>query len=89
MWKLYHFGFDFDSKRAFCSKLVYEAYLEALGVEVGTLETFQELFNKNPTAPANFWRIWFLGSIPWHQRTVTTTSQLQSHSWNTIASAGV
>ena len=89
MGKIYHLGFDFDSNRAFCSKLVYESFRDALGLEVGRLETFQELFRRNPAAPMGFWRLWFLGFIPWQRRTVTTTSQLRSPHWQTILAAGI
>lgn len=89
MGKIYHLGFDFDSNRAFCSKLVYESFRDALGLEVGRLETFQELFRRNPSAPMGFWRWWFFGFIPWHRRTVTTTSQLQCPHWQTILAAGL
>ena len=75
---LYHLGFRYDSPRLFCSKLVHDSYLEATGREVGHMETFRELLAANPVAPLWFWRIWFLGRIPWERRTVTTTSELQS-----------
>jgi Permuted papain-like amidase enzyme, YaeF/YiiX, C92 family len=89
MGKIYHLGFDFDSNRAFCSKLVYESFRDALGLEVGRLETFHELFQRNPSAPTGFWQLWFFGFIPWQRRTVTTTSQLQSPHLLTILAAGI
>lgn len=76
--KIYHHGFNFDSRGEFCSKFVYGCYREALGVEVGQLETFEELFARNPAAPQWFWRLCFFGLIPWQRRTVTPNSQLQS-----------
>ncbi len=89
MGRVYHFGFDFDSRLEFCSKLVYCAYREALGVEVGRLETFDELLKSNPTAPLGFWRAWFLGNIPWQRRTITPTSQLLSPKCHTVLAANV
>jgi hypothetical protein len=89
MGKIYHLGFDFDSNRAFCSKLVFESFRDALGREIGQLETFQDLLRRNPAAPIGFWRLWFFGFIPWHRRTVTTTSQLQSPHLQTILTAGI
>lgn len=86
--RIYHLGFDFDANREFCSKFVYGAYLEALGVEVGRLETFRELLAGNPHAPLGFWRAWFLGFIPWRRRTVTPTSQLRSERLEEVALAG-
>ena len=78
MGKLYHLGFKYDSPRLFCSKLVYDSYLESTGTGVGRLETFRALLTANPAAPLWFWRIWFFGRIPWERRCVTTTSQIQS-----------
>ncbi|MBS0659562.1 MAG: hypothetical protein JSR82_15070 [Verrucomicrobia bacterium] len=85
MRRVYHLGFDFDANREFCSKLVYGAYLDALGVEIGRLETFRELLSSNPAAPLRFWRAWFFGFIPWRRRTVTPTSQLRSELLEAVA----
>jgi len=84
MGRVYHLGFDFDSPREFCSKFVYGVYRAALGMEVGRLETFQELLSSNPQAPIRFWRWWFFGRIPWHRRTVTPTSLLRSSRLQTV-----
>lgn len=78
MGRIYHLGFDFDANREFCSKFVYGAFLDALGIEVGKVETFRDLLSRNPEAPLRFWRAWFFGLIPWRRRTVTPTSQLRS-----------
>ncbi|EAP4303529.1 YebB family permuted papain-like enzyme [Salmonella enterica] len=72
--KLYHTGFNYDSSRQFCSKFVFDIYREALGVQVGSVETFGHLLKNNPGAGLLFWRFWFLGSIPWERRTVTPAS---------------
>ena len=84
MGGIYHLGFDFDAPRQFCSKLVYETYRAALGIEVGRLETFREMLASNPAAPVGFWRLWFFGFIPWNRRTVTPTSQLRSSVLKTV-----
>lgn len=78
MGKWYHFGFDFDSPRQFCSKFVHEVYRDAMGVNIGSVETFRELLARNPTAPQTFWKMWFLGRIPWERRTITPGSQFES-----------
>jgi hypothetical protein len=78
MGKLYDSGFGYESKRQFCSKFVYDSFLEATGKQVGRLETFRDVFEENPKAPVGFWRVWFFGRIPWNRYTVTTTSQLHS-----------
>jgi len=73
--KFYSLGFDFDSKRFFCSKFVYLTY-QTIGVEVGRLETFRQLLVSNPRASLTFWKLWFFGSIPWDRKTVIPASQL-------------
>ena len=78
MGKLYHLGFKYDSRFLYCSKFVYDTFLEATGHRIGRIETFREMFEGNPAAPVSFWRVWFWGRIPWERRTVTTTSQLRS-----------
>jgi Permuted papain-like amidase enzyme, YaeF/YiiX, C92 family len=89
MGRPYHQGFNFDSSREFCSKFVYGVYRDALGIEVGKLETFHELLSRNPRAPVGWWRLWFLGFIPWKRRTVTPTSQLRSPRLSTVLSHAV
>lgn len=82
----YHFRFNYDSKKQFCSKFAYDVYHHALGVEVGQIETFTELLQRNPQAPMGFWKLWFFGRIPMGQRTVTPASQLESNKLETIYS---
>lgn len=84
MGKLYHLGFHYASSRQFCSKFVYETYLAALKVEVGGLESFRTLLDSQPHTPLLFWRIWFLGKIPWTRLTITPASQLRSDKLETI-----
>lgn len=84
MGKLYHLGFKYDSPRLYCSKFVYDTFLEATGNRIGRIETFREMLEENPAAPVGFWRVWFWGSIPWDRRTVTTTSQLHSANLVTV-----
>jgi hypothetical protein len=84
--KFYHLGFDFDSNWFFCSKFVYLAY-KTIGVEVGKIETFRQLLEENPVSSVLFWKIWFLGFIPWERRTITPASQLQDSQFVTVLSA--
>jgi hypothetical protein len=81
--RFYTLGFDFESKRLFCSKFVYLTY-QSIGIEVGRLQTFRELLNENPKASLAFWRIWFLGFIPWKRHTVTPASQLNDSKFQTV-----
>jgi hypothetical protein len=78
MGTAYDLGFHYDSPRLFCSKLAYDAYRDATGFEVGTLESFSALLEKGQEQSIRFWQLWFFGRIPWARRTVTPASQLHS-----------
>ena len=82
--KLYHLGFDLDSRRQFCSKLVYQSYLDAVGIEVGRVETARDLVTANPQESLTFWRLWFLGRIPWSRRVITPQSQYEDPNFYTV-----
>ena len=84
MKRLYHLGFKYESNRQFCSKFVYEVFKEALDIEVGQLETFRDLLNKNPEVSKRFWKFWFFGFIPWKRLTVTPASVMESPKLQTI-----
>ena len=84
MGTLYHTGFALHSSRQFCSKFVREVLLETLGREVGSIETFADMFAHNPQARLGFWRLWFFGRIPWQRATVTPASLLHCPHMNTI-----
>ncbi|MEQ4925079.1 YebB family permuted papain-like enzyme [Proteus hauseri] len=75
--KLYHTGFKYESSRQFCSKFVFDIYKSALSIRVGEIETFKELLTKNPEAKLQFWKLWFIGQIPWERTTVTPASLWQ------------
>ncbi len=81
---LYHTGFRFDSKRQFCSKFIYEIYKEALDLEIGKIETFNDLLKSNPNANLTFWKLWFFGRIPWQRKTITPASLWFSPKLETI-----
>ena len=80
----YHLGFRYESRRLFCSKLVYEVYKSAVGIEAGTLETFDRLLASQPSTSLSFWRAWFFGFIPWSRITVTPESQFSSELFETV-----
>ena len=76
--RYYDFGFNFDGRGQFCSKYVQECYLEATGQPLGQLQTFADLLAAQPHHPLGPWKLWFLGRIPWHRRTVSPASLLDS-----------
>jgi cell wall-associated NlpC family hydrolase len=85
----YHLGFDFDSRRLFCSKFVYEVFKEALDIEVGRMQDFRKLFTTHPDPRLWFWRIWYFGRIPWGRRTVTPESQYSDPRLETVLEIAV
>ena len=74
----YDTGFDFHSRRQFCSRFVHEVLQEATGARVGEVQSFQELLTQQPDVDLRFWRAWYFGSIPWKRQTVTPASMLAS-----------
>jgi len=84
MGTFYHLGFQFDSKRQFCSKFVHECFRDALGVKLGQVETLEGLLEQNPQASVGFWRAWYFGFIPWQRRTLTPASQLADDALETV-----
>jgi len=85
MGRLYHTGFRYDTPhRQFCSQLAHDAYLDALGVTLGRVESFGDLLQRQPHAALGFWRLWFFGRIPWSRRTVTPASLLDSPALHTV-----
>lgn len=81
---LYDLRFNLYSHRQFCSRFVYEVLLESTGTKTGTVETFATLLRHNPKAQLGFWRIWYLGQIPWERETVTPASMLASPEMHTV-----
>ncbi len=79
---VYDTGFNLASRRQFCSRfvreVVREVVCEATRIVLGDVETFDTLLHRNPDHPLGFWRIWYFGRIPWHRRTVTPASILDS-----------
>ncbi len=73
---VYDTGFDLHSRRQFCSRYVREVLFEASGVELGEVENFATLLQRNPQADQRFWRVWYFGHIPWQRQTVTPASLL-------------
>lgn len=73
----YDTGFDLDSRGQFCSRFVHEVVEEALGERAGQVQTLAELLAEQPDTGLGFWRVWFLGRIPWERRTITPASLLR------------
>jgi Permuted papain-like amidase enzyme, YaeF/YiiX, C92 family len=88
-WILYDTGFNLHSKRQFCSRYAREILEEATGTRVGDIENFKKLLNKNPNADLKFWKLWFLGNIPWERETVSPGSLLKSGALHTLFDGNV
>ena len=80
----YDTGFNLHSKRQFCSRYVHEIVYEATGQKIGKITTFRELLKDNPSSGTAFWRLWYLGRIPWERKTITPASLLESPVLQTI-----
>jgi hypothetical protein len=80
----YDTGFDARSQRQFCSRYVREVLQQATGVEVGKVQTFQQLLDGAPQADVGFWRVWYFGHIPWQRETVTPASLLHTPGLQTV-----
>lgn len=81
---LYHLGFNFDSRLQFCSKFVHEVFSEALAIQLGKVETFNNLLLSNPSTNLLFWKLWYFGRIPWQRKTITPYSQLIDKQMHTV-----
>ena len=77
---LYDTGFNLHSRRQFCSRYVREVVSEATGIVLGEVVDFASLLERYPQADLAFWRLWYLGAIPWRRETVTPASLLQDAS---------
>lgn len=81
---LYDTGFDLHSPRQFCSRFVHEVLRDATGLQVGEVQTFQQLLQQQPQTGLGFWRWWYGGQIPWQRQTVTPASVLDSPLLQTV-----
>lgn len=87
MGRWYDLGFNLHSSGQFCSKLVYESLLAATGESIGEVSNFETLLHQRPDVPLAFWRVWYLGQIPWARETVTPDSQYTSAALTTVYDA--
>lgn len=81
---MYDVGFNLNSNWQFCSKFVREVMHEATGLQLGEIETLADLFSNNPQARLGFWKLWYLGRIPWERQTVTPVSVMLSPTLRTV-----
>ncbi len=54
--EFYTLGFNFDSKKLFCSKLGYLTY-KSVNIEVGKIQSFRQLLSEMPTHSLDFWKL--------------------------------
>lgn len=87
--RFYDTGFNLMSRKQFCSRFVYEVMKEALGLEVGKVQTLRVLLDENPHADMRFWRLWYFGRIPWERETVTPASQIHDPRLQTVFDGNV
>jgi hypothetical protein len=85
----YDTGFDLHSNRQFCSRYVREVLQKAADVELGEVENFSTLLQRNPQADQQFWRVWYFGRIPWQRETVTPASLLRDSRMHVVFDGNV
>lgn len=68
------YGFDFDSKQLFGPKLIHEVFSAVFGRGPGQVISIADLRGQVPRRTLWFWRVWYLGAIPWQRRTMTPHS---------------
>jgi len=85
----YDQGFDYaDNKKSFCSKFVYNTY-KAVSIEMGSLHTFQEVLDENPDMDLSFWKIWFIGRIPYQRVTISPAEQILDTKYISVFKYGI
>lgn len=77
----------------FCSKFVYQVYLNALGIEIGKLQTFQEVLDaykgSNREELLKRFQRYFVIAIPWEEYTITPAIQLEDPKLETVFENGL
>ena len=82
--RLYDTGFNFQSRRQFCSRFVHEVLQESTGLAVGETTTFRDLLERNPETDLRLWKVWYFGRIPWERTTITPASLYASASLGVV-----
>lgn len=62
-------SFNYDANQLFGPKLIREVFNEVLGIMPGEIITIADLRQHVSAKALWFWRIWYLGAIPWKRRT--------------------
>ncbi len=85
----YDQGFDYDNhKKSFCSKFVYSTY-QAINIDMGKLQSFQQVLDENPDMDLTFWKTWFLGRIPYKRITISPAIQIRDPKFHSIFKFGI
>lgn len=77
-------GFNLPSRRPFCLRYVRESLQQASGVSVGEVETFEPHLAGHPEANVAFWRLWYVGQLPWSRKAITPASRLDAPPFGTV-----
>jgi hypothetical protein len=73
----YDLQFEWSDERIYCSELVWKMYKEALGLEIGEIETFRK-FNLSDPAVAGKLEERFGARIPLDEKVVSPASMFES-----------
>jgi len=77
-------SFNYDSRQLFGPKMIREIFAEAMGRELGQVVTMADLRSRLPASTLWFWRLWYLGAIPWQRRTMTPGSLFADPALHTV-----
>jgi len=73
----YDLQFEWSDERIYCSELVWKIYKEALGLEIGEIETFRDFNLSDPTVAGKL-KERFGASIPLDEKVVSPASMFES-----------
>jgi len=79
----YDLQFQWSDERIYCSELVWKTYEEALGIEIGELETFRD-FNLSDPAVAKKLEERFGARIPLDEKVISPASMFESDRLMTV-----
>jgi hypothetical protein len=81
--KNYDLYFEWSDERIYCSELVWKIYKEALGIEVGELETLQDFYLTNEAVTEKL-RERYGNNIPKNELVISPASMFKSEKLQTI-----
>jgi cell wall-associated NlpC family hydrolase len=79
----YDFYFEWSDKRLYCSELVWKAYRNALGIQIGDPEKLRDFDWKDPVVAAKL-RERYGRAIPWNETVISPARMFRSDKLRTV-----